>query len=252
MSGAGPADSTVLLGVPLALPLMNAPGTVEAARDVEAYVAAHPGALCLRPVTVQPFVHPQFRGLRNPGHDGLLPLVRQLAEMRSVPVIACVAGSTAEELAFLARVFGEAGAALVQLHLVDPWVEATLAPFERLDVLARVCEAVREQATTPVLCEVPTEARRHYAAIGAVLREGGIRGVVVRGDFTGLEKFLLEAGRAAFEVVALGDVESGWDVRRMLDKGARAVQIDRPLRVEGPRAMRRIARELRATRRSAY
>lgn len=241
--------ATTLLGVPLALPLMNAPGTIESAREVEALVAAGTGAICLRPVTVQPFLHPEFRTLRNPGHDRLLPLVRQLAEIGAVPVVACVAGSTAEELGFLARVFGEAGAALVQMHLAEPWVAATLAPFQNLETLARVCAMVREQATTPLLCDVPSEARGHYGDVGRVLRETGIGGAVVRGDFTGLEKFVLEAGRDAFEVVALGGVDSGWTARRVLDKGARAIQLEGPLRLEGPAAIARIAAELRIAKR---
>jgi len=241
--------ATALLGVPLVVPLMNAPGTIEGVREVEACVAVGPGALCLRPVTVQPFVHPQFRSLRNPGHDRLLPLVRQLAHLGAVPVVACVAGSTAEELGFLARVFGEAGAALVQLHLTEPWVAATLAPFQDLDTLAHVCATVREHATTPLLCDVPSEARGHYAAVARTLRETGIDGVVVRGDFTGLEKFVLESGRDDLEIVALGDVDSGWTARRVLDKGARAIQLDRPIRSEGPAAIGRIAEELRTVRR---
>jgi dihydroorotate dehydrogenase len=241
--------ATTLLGVPLASPLMNAPGTIESVRDVEAFVAARPGALCLRPVTVQPFVHPEFRSLRNPGHDRLLPLVRQLVALGSVPVVACIAGSTAEELGFLARVFGDAGAALVQLHLAEPWVAATLAPFQDLATFVHVCATVREHATTPLLCDVPSEARAHYADVGRALRETGVGGAVVRGDFTGLEKFVLEAGRDDLELVALGDVDSGWTARRVLDKGARAIQLDRPLRTEGPAAVRRITAELRTARR---
>jgi dihydroorotate dehydrogenase len=82
-----------------------------------------------------------------------------------------------------------------------------------------------------------------------VLRETGIGGAVVRGDFTGLEKFVLEAGRDAFEVVALGGVDSGWTARRVLDKGARAIQLEGPLRLEGPAAIARIAAELRIAKR---
>lgn len=241
--------ATTLLGVPLSLPLLNAPGTIEHAHDVERYVAAGLGAVCLRPVTVQPFVHPQFRTLRNPGHDRLLPLVRQLAEEGAVPVVACVAGSTAEELGFLARVFGEAGAALVQLHLAEPWVAATLAPFQDVETLAHVADVVRAQATTPLLVEVPSGTWRHYADVGRVLRDAGIGGVVVRGEFTGIEKFVVEAGADGLEIVALGGVDSGWTAWRMLTKGARAVQLDRPLRLDGPAAVARIAGELRTVRR---
>jgi len=239
--------ATTLLGVPLAVPLLNAPGTAESVREVEALIDAGIGAVCLRPVTVQPFVHPEFRALRNPGHDRLLPVVRELARLRDVPVVACVAGCTADELAFLARVFGEAGAAIVQLHLTDPWVATTLAPFDDAGTLTHVLETVRGEARTPILCEVPSEPGV-YAGIARVLRAVGIEGVAVHGDFVGYEKFLLEAGRDGVEVVAVGGVDSGWTARRALAKGARAIQIDRPLRLEGPAAVSRIVHELRTTK----
>lgn len=238
--------ATTLLGVPLRTPVMNAPGTLEHAHEIDALVAAGAGALCLRPVTAKPFVHPEFRALRNPGHDRLLPLVRQLTGMGAPPVVACVAGSTAEELAFLARVFGEAGAAVIQLHLTDPWVAVTLAPFRDLATLETVAAAVRAAAPVPVLCEIPNTVWRRYADIAAVLCRHGIGGVAVRGDFTGLEKFVLAAGRDALEIVAVADVESGWAARRLVAKGARAVQVDRPLRATGPAALARIVSDLRA------
>jgi dihydroorotate dehydrogenase len=239
---------TTLLGVRLASPLITAPRLAPSVRDLEALIAARPGAVCLRPVTVQPFVHPEFRALHNPGHDRLLPIVRQLREMKAVPIVACVAGSTAEELGFLARVFGEAGAALVQLHLGDPWVEATLAPFEDRAALARLCAEVRANATTPVLAEVPVREARSYATIAQVLANEGIGGVVIENDFDGLEKFALEAGRDTLELVAVGNAHFGWDVARTLHKGARAVELDEVVRLDGPRAIRRITDELQSLR----
>lgn len=242
------APETTVLGVRLSWPVMNAPGTARTARDLEMLLAVGAGAVCLPPVTVHPFVHPGFRELHNPGHDRLLPLVRQLADRGPAPIVACVAGGTPEEFGFLARVCGEAGVALVQLHLASPWVEAALAPFDDLAVLERVCTRVREEATTPILAEVPTYSGGRYAEIGRVLADTGIGGVVVANEFTGIEKYLLEAGRR-LEVVAQGNVESGWEIARTLTKGARAVQIDRLLRREGPRVLPRLRRELGAVRR---
>ena len=69
----------------------------------------------------------------------------------------------------------------------------------------------------------------------------------MRNDFAGLEKFVLEAG-AGFDVIAVGGIHSGYDVRRALAKGARAVQVRSALVEEGPGVFARLEREMRMAR----
>src|SRR5439155_442980 len=63
-----------------------------------------------------------------------------------------------------------------------------------------------------------------YRTLAAALGEAGIRVVVAHNDFAGLEKLRLEAG-AGLELIAVGGIQSGYDVARALSKGARAVQV---------------------------
>jgi len=99
----------------------------------------------------------------------------------------------------------------------------------------------------PVAARIPERMPLPYARLGDVLRDAGVRVVVVRNDFAGLEKFILEAG-AGFDVIAVGGIHSGYDVRRALAKGARAVQVRSALVEEGPGVFARLEREMRMAR----
>jgi dihydroorotate dehydrogenase (NAD+) catalytic subunit len=235
---------TTVLGVRLPFPVMNAPGTFASVGELRQLGAAGAGALCLRTATVHPFVHREFHGLHNPGHDKLLTVTRELVALGGAPIVASVAGGTADEYALLARLFGEAGASLVELNLADPWVARTIAPYEDMDALAEVTGRVLETSPVPVLVRLPTDVAPRWERIAATLKTVGVRGVVVGNDFAGMEKFLLET-RGEIEMIAIGQVHSGYDVSRALAKGARAVQVDADLKLEGPKMFRRLAREMR-------
>src|SRR5438067_1060162 len=81
----------------------------------------------------------------------------------------------------------------------------------------------------------------------AALAEAGINVVVARNDFAGLENLRLEAG-AGLELIAVGGIQSGYDVARALSKGARAVQVGAALVAEGPGIFARLAHEMRVAR----
>jgi dihydroorotate dehydrogenase len=238
---------TTVLGVPLPFPVMNAPGTFASIGELRQLGAAGAGALCLRTATVHAFVHREFHGLHNPGHDKLLTVTRELVGLGGPPVVASVAGGTADEYALLARLFAEAGASLVELNLADPWVARTLAPYEDVEVLADVCARVLDGCPVPVLVRLPTDVAPRWGRIATALKDAGVRGVVVGNDFAGMEKLLLET-RGEMEMIAVGRVHSGYDVTRSLAKGARALQVDADLKLEGPRMFRRLAREMRRAR----
>ncbi len=236
-------------GVQLPFCVVNAAGSVHTASELRALVRSESGAVVLPTATVHPFLHRQFRSLHNPGYDKLLPLVRELAAGAGKPVVASIAGAAAEEYGFLAHVFGDAGAALVEANLADEWVEATLAPFEDAAVLRAVLEKLAAATRVPLVVKLPDRPHLPYRRLGDELRAAGIAAVVARNDFHGYEKLLLEGG-GGFDIVVAGGISSGYDVRRALAKGARAVQVRSALVAEGPTVFARLAREMRAARAS--
>jgi len=234
-------------GVALPFCVMNAAGSVTAMGDLRALARSRTGAVVLRTTTVHPFVHPEFRSLKNPGFDKLAPVVRELAASGAPPVVASVAGSTIEEFAFLAHAFAEAGAAAVEAHLGEPWVEATLTPCEDVPTLRALATRMAASSAVPIWVRLPDRCPLPYGALASALAEGGVRAVVARNDFTAFEKLLLEL-RAPLDVVVLGGVDSAWDVSRALAKGAKAVQLGPALGADGVAVFARLERELRVAR----
>lgn len=249
MSEPRPLDlGTTVAGVRLPFAAMNASGAAASGDELRALAASGAGAIVLKTATVHPFLHPQFRSLHNPGYDTLLPLVRELAARGGLPVVPSVAGATADELGVLARAFAEAGAGWIEANLADPWVEGTLAPFDDLDVLRQTLRRLVGASTVPVAVKLPDRVPIPYRRLGEELAAAGVPIVVVRNDFAGLEKFLLESGHR-FDVIAVGGIRSGYDVRRALAKGAAAVQVGSALQGEGPKIFARLEREIRLARR---
>jgi dihydroorotate dehydrogenase len=226
---------------------MNAAGSVVAMGELRALARSRTGAVVLRTSTVHPFVHPQFRSLKNPGFDKLAPVVRELAAANAPPVVASIAGGTIEEFAFLAHAFADAGAAAVEAHLGEPWVEATLAPCENAETLQHLATRMAEASSAPVWLRLPERCALPYRVLGAALADSGVRAVVARNEFTGFEKFMLEAG-GALDVLALGGIEFGWDASRALAKGAKAVQVGPTLGRDGVDVFARLEREMRIAR----
>jgi dihydroorotate dehydrogenase len=236
--------AAVVTGVRLPFCVMNAAGAATTASELRALAHSATGAVVLPTTTVRPFLHPQFRALHNPGYDKLLPLVRELAADGSRPVVASVAGATAEELAFLAAHFAEAGAAVVEANLADDWVAATLAPFDDEAALAAVVRPLAAASPCPVWVTLPDRPHMHYARLVETLLDAGVRGVVARNEFTGFEKLQVEAPHP-IDVVVEGGIETGYDVLRAIGKGARAVRVDAALRREGAGVFTRLEREMR-------
>lgn len=235
-----------LAGVPLSLPVMNAPGMWASGRELRELSGSPVGAVVLRTVTSHPFVHPQFRTLHNPGFDKLLPLVRELVDRGDKPVVASIAGGTIEELIVLAKTFAETGAALVEVELSEPWVEATIAPFEHQQALTDVVGRVTAACPVPVAWRIPLRPTLPYKVIGEALRTAGGRTVILENEFLAFEKFQLDAGEG-LEFIVAGGIRSGYDVTRALAKGACAVQVGVDCG-EGVTVFARLEREMRLGR----
>jgi dihydroorotate dehydrogenase (fumarate) len=227
---------------------MNASGAASStASELRALARSATGAIVLKTATVHPFVHPEYRSLHNPGFAKLVPLVRELVGIASCPVVASIAGATADEYGTLARAFGEAGAALIEANLADAYVAATLAPWEDRSALRAVLQRLASATLVPAAVKLPERIGFPYAELGRELREAGVRVAVARNEFSGFEKLLLEGG-GGFEVIAVGGVQFGYDVSRALGKGAKAVQVGSALVNEGPGMFARLAREMRVAR----
>ena len=246
-SGAIGLGATIA-GVRLPFCAMNASGAWSAtAAELGELARSETGAVVLKTATLHPFVHPQYRSLHNPGYDRLVPLVRELAATGSKPVVASVAGATADEYATLAGAFAEAGASLVEVNLADPYVAATLAPFEDAGLLRDMLARLVAGCAVPVAVKLPERLPLPYRRLGEELADAGVLVVIAKNDFMGFEKLLLETGRA-FQVIVVGGVRSGYDVSRALAKGACAVQVGSALVTEGPAIFARLGREMRIAR----
>lgn len=239
---------TTIAGVRFPFCVMNAAGALSGTPgEVRALARSQTGAIVLKSATVHPFVHRQYRSLHNPGFDVVLPIVRELAAAGERPVVASIAGDTPAEYATLARAFATAGASMIEANLADPWVTATLAPFEDLDTLREVARRLVAASSVPVAVRLPDRAPVPYKRLGEVLVTAGVHVAIVKNDFAGFEKLLLET-RATLELIVLDGVQSAYDVRRALAKGAKGVQIGALLVAEGPSVFARLEREMRAAR----
>ena len=236
--------SATIGGVRLPFCAMNASGMGSAtARDLLALAESASGAVVFRPTTVHPFLHPEFRTLHNPGYDRYLPLVGEIKAFGK-PLIGSVAGATPEEYITLARAFGEAGADLIEVNVAEPYVAATLDPWDDPAAFAKMLEAVHEAAARPILLRCPERIPVPLADLRQILNDAGVDAVVLANNFDVMEKFFLTGTGPLPAVVAFGGVKSGYDLSSALRKGAMAVQVSSPLAVEGPRLFARLRREL--------
>src|SRR2546428_10417657 len=161
-----PTDlGTTIAGIRFPFCAMNAAGAWSStASELRALARSATGAIVLKTATWHPFVHPAYRSLHNPGHDKLLPLVRELAAQAPCPVVASIAGVTADEYANLARAFGEAGGARGEANPPHAGGAAAPAPLEEHDGLRERLAKLAAPAAGPAPAEPPPPGRRPLPA----------------------------------------------------------------------------------------
>lgn len=236
--------SAAIGGVRLPFCAMNASGVWSStARELLALAESASGAVVFHSTTLHPFLHPEFRTLHNPGYDRYLPLVGEIRAFGK-PLVASIAGATAEEYVTLARAFGEAGADLIEVNVAEPYVAATLDPWDEPMEFAKMLSTVRATGSRPVMVRCPERIPVPLRDLRLILNDAGVEAVVLVNTFDVMEKFFIEGTGPLPAVVALGGAKSGYDLASALRKGATAVQISSPLAVEGPRAFARLRREL--------
>ncbi len=244
----GRALGAIIGGVTLPGRLMNASGTWSATvEELLALARSATSAIVLRTTTLHPFLHPAFRSLHNPGYDRYVPLLKELAVYRK-PLVASIAGAAVNEYVGLARAFGEGGASLIEVNLAEPYVIATLAPWDDPAALAGMLGSVRAAAGRPLMVKCPERVPMPFGELGRILADAGVDAVVLVNNFDVMEKCILAFPTGAPAVVALGGVASGYDLANTLRKGAVAAQLTTPLALEGPRVFARIARQHEALR----
>jgi len=285
LSGRDLADARLrigLAGIALHNPIGLAPGFDKNAELLPSLARLGFGYLVAGSITREPrFGNPYPRLVRYPDRQsisnsmglpnaGLAAARRNLARPRpSTPVIASVAGFSAEELV-------ESAAALaplvdaVEIGLVCPNTTET-ERLEEMRIFSRLTEALARDKTKPVFIKLPPyhnepDRARTMRMLDACI-EAGIDGVSVsgtrpiveprlgagKGSLAGRDVFdgalrIVEdvaqhaAGRLAIK--AAGGVFSGRDAYRMLAAGAHTVELYSAFIYRGWNVARRIAQEL--------
>lgn len=237
------AVSAMIGGVALPFCAMNASGVWSTTADELVQLAkSAAGAVVLHSTTVHPFLHPEFRSLHNPGYDRYILLLGELAAYGK-PLVASIAGASPDEYVTLARAFGEAGAACIEVNLAEPYVAATLNPWENRVGLVKLLEGVRAASGRPVLVRCPDQIPVSLGELRSLLYDAAVDAVVLANTFAVMEKFFLAGTVPMPAVVAAGGVTSGYELATALRKGATAVQLGSALAFEGPRIFSRLARE---------
>jgi dihydroorotate dehydrogenase (fumarate)/dihydroorotate dehydrogenase len=280
-----PRLGTELAGIRLANPIGLAPGFDKDAELLPALGQLGFGYLCVGSITREArFGNPFPRLVRYPEREaiansmglpnrGIAAATRRLGEAGRVscPVVASVAGFSAQELLNSARAV-EPYVAAVEIGLVCPNTSET-ERLEELRLFSTLADGLARSMRKPVFVKLPPhrspqERGRTFALLDECLRTG-LAGVSVSGTRPHVEPRLGTgrgslAGRPVFEdslrVVAevadrsggrlaikgAGGVFTGADALRMLEAGATSVELYSAFIYRGWEVAGRIKRELLA------
>jgi dihydroorotate dehydrogenase len=249
-------------GVELGSSVMNASGPHSAERgEIYELSEQHHGALVFKSCNIAGLDAPE--NLKNRGVEHFAAIARELAP-RHKAIIASVVGNTEDEIVKVAGILDRAGVKIVELNLADDYVMNSVAPFASYEKLKALIGRVRGEIGAALAIKLPPRPGALEAgAIADLLKRSGVAVAVCANDLPkdlevdiatgrikGAARPLSQAhafwrlGDGAYDVVAVGGVNTGRDAYVAHLTGARAVGVGSALIKEGAGALARIDREL--------
>ena len=251
-------------GVELGSSVMNASGPHSAERgEILELSERHQGALVFKSCNIAGLEAPE--NLKNRGVEHFAAIARELAPRRKA-IIASVVGNTEDEIARVAAVLDRAGVKIVELNLADDYVMNSVAPFASAEKLKTIIARVRGEIGAALAVKLPPRPGAiEPAAIAELLKQTGVAIAVCANDLPKDLEIDIASGRikgaarplsqthiywrlagGAYDVVAVGGVNTGRDAYLAHLAGAKAVGVGSALIKEGAGALARIDRELDA------
>jgi dihydroorotate dehydrogenase len=249
-------------GVELGSSVMNASGPHSAERgEIYELSARHQGALVFKSCNIAGLEAPE--NLKNRGVEHFAAIARELVA-RNKTIIASVVGNSEDEIVKVANILDRAGVKIVELNLADDYVMNSVAPFSSRERLKTLIGRVRGEIRAALAVKLPSKPGAIEAeAIAELFKETGVGVAVCANDLPKDMEIGLSTGRikgasrplsqthtfwrlggGAYDVVAVGAVNTGRDAYVAHLTGAKAVGVGSALIKEGAGALGRIDREL--------
>jgi dihydroorotate dehydrogenase len=249
-------------GVELGSSVMNASGPHSAERgEIYELSARHQGALVFKSCNIAGLEAPE--NLKNRGVEHFAAIARELVA-RNKTIIASVVGNSEDEIVKVANILDRAGVKIVELNLADDYVMNSVAPFNSRERLKTLIGRVRGEISAALAVKLPSKPGAIEAeAIAELFKETGVGVAVCANDLPKDMEIGLSTGRikgasrplsqthtfwrlggGAYDVVAVGGVNTGRDAYVAHLTGAKAVAVGSALIKEGAGALGRIDREL--------
>src|SRR5262249_54260214 len=245
-------------GVELSSCVMNASGPHSAERDeILELSRRHRGALVFKSCKVAGLA--ALGNLKNRGVEHFATLARELAPRGKI-IVASVVGNTDDEIVKVTAALHGSGVKIVELNLADDYVMNSVAPFASQQRLQTLLRRVRDAIKAALAVKVPPRpGALEPAAIAELFKQTGVTVAVCSNDLPKDLEVDLASGRikgarrplsqthtfwqlggGAYDVVAVGGVNTGHDAYVAHLTGARAVGVGSALIKEGAGALERV------------
>ncbi len=249
-------------GVEIGSSVMNASGPRSAEQgEIYELSAVHVGAVVFKSCNSEGLEEPE--NLKNKGVEHFAAIAGELRPRGKV-VIGSVVGKSGDEIVQVAQRLDRAGVNIIELNLADDYVQGTVAPFSSLERLDSVVGAVRDAVGVVLAVKLPPRGLAlEPAEIAERMKARDVRILVCANDLPkdldidiatatakGESRVLSQvhafhrAGDGAFDIVAVGGVNTGRDAYVAHLTGAKAVQVGSALIRDGAGVLGKIDGEL--------